>query len=117
MANSQVMEGDSVRLETLENYILNSASFTVNSLLDEFEIVDNVGFYQVATADLLSDLTVNTEAPPVPPLHVITQADLDVFNNSSAELFIQGVKAVVGTELHYGDLIRVNALNSAVFRV
>lgn len=116
VANSQVMEGDSVRLETLENYILNSAKFTVNGLADEFEIVDNAGFYQVATADLLSDLTVNTEAPPVPPLHVITQADLDVFNNSSAELFIQGVKAVVGAELHYGDLIRVNALNSAVFR-
>ena len=116
VANSQVMEGDSVRLETLEKYILNSAKFTVNGLVDEFEIVDNAGFYQVATADLLSDLTVNTEAPPVPPLHVITQADLDVFNNSSAELFIDGVKAVVGTKLHYDKLIQVNALNGAVFR-
>lgn len=116
VVDSQVMEGDSVRIETLEDYILNSASFTVNSLVDEFEIIDNVGFYQVATADLLSDLTVDTEAPPIPPLHIITQADLDVFNNSSAELFIGGVKAVVGTELYYGDLIRVNALNNAVFR-
>lgn len=116
VASSQVMEGDSVRIETIDNYILNSASFTVNSLLDEFEIVDNVGFYQVVTADLLSDLTVVTEAPPAPPLHIITQADLDVFNNSSAELFIGGVKAVVGTPLHYDELIQVNALNGAVFR-
>ncbi len=116
VSSSQVMEGDSVRLETIDNYILNSASFTVNSLLDEFEIVDNVGFYQVATDDLLSDLTVETEAPPVPPLHIITQDDLDVFNNSSAELFIGGVKAVVGTALHYGKLIQVNALNGTVFR-
>ena len=113
ISSSKVMEGDSVRIETIDKYILNSASFTVNSLIDEFEIVDNVGFYHVATADLLSNLTVKTEAPP---LFVITQADLDVFNNSSAELFIAGVKAVVGTPLHFDELIQVNALNGVVFR-
>ena len=113
VSSSKVMEGDNVRIETIDKYILNSASFTVNSLIDEFEIVDNVGFYHVATADLLSNLTVKTEFPP---LFVITQADLDVFNNSSAELFIAGVKAVVGTPLHFDELIQVNALNGVVFR-
>lgn len=57
-----------------------------------------------------------TEPRVIAPDYVITQNDLNILTNSQSVIKKNGSELVLGTELFWGDVLTIEALNNRVFR-